>query len=61
MTDREISELLSAGKVEDGFNAIVDSYSERLYWHIRHFSLSHEDADDLLQNIYINVSSMKFN
>lgn len=47
MTGREISALLSAGKVEDGFNAIVDSYPERLYWHIRHFSLSHEDADEL--------------
>lgn len=55
MTDREISALLSAGKTEEAFNAIVDSYSESLYWHIRHFSLSHEDTDDLLQNIYIKV------
>lgn len=55
MTEKEISALLSSGKVEEAFNAIVSTYSESLYRHLRRFSISHEDTDDLLQDIYIKV------
>ena len=37
------------------FDKIVSEYGERLYWHVRRFTMSHEDADDLLQDIYIKV------
>ena len=37
------------------FNQIVRDYSERLWWHVRRFVNSHEDADDLLQEIFIKV------
>ena len=37
------------------FNQIVHDYSERLYWHVRQMVGSHEDADDLLQDIFLNV------
>ena len=37
------------------FNQIVKDYSERLWWHVRRFVNSHEDADDLLQEIFIKV------
>ena len=37
------------------FNQIVKDYSERLYWHVRNMVLSHEDADDLLQEIFIKI------
>ena len=40
---------------EKVFNEIVSSYSERLYWHVRRFVLSHEDTDDLLQDIFIKI------
>lgn len=30
-------------------------YKERLYWHIRHIVKSHDDADDVLQNVFIKV------
>lgn len=37
------------------FNQIVKNYSERLWWHVRRFVNSHEDADDLLQEIFLKV------
>ena len=37
------------------FNSLVSEYSERLYWHVRSIVGSHEDADDLLQDIFIKV------
>lgn len=37
------------------FNEIVEEYSERLYWHVRRFVHSHEDTDDLLQEIFIKI------
>ncbi|RXP53478.1 RNA polymerase sigma factor [Lutibacter sp. HS1-25] len=30
-------------------------YKKRLYWHIRKIVLSHDDADDVLQNTFIKV------
>lgn len=39
------------------FNRIVSEYSERLYWHVRDMVGSHDDADDLLQEIFIKIWS----
>lgn len=55
MTDKEISILISQGRLEEAFNELVKSYSERLYWHVRRFLCSHEDTDDLLQEIFIKI------
>lgn len=40
---------------EAAFTAIVKKYQERLYWHIRRMVVVHEDADDVLQNVFIKV------
>ena len=40
---------------EQYFNSLVAQYSEPLYWHVRAMVGSHEDADDLLQEIFIKV------
>jgi RNA polymerase sigma-70 factor (ECF subfamily) len=37
------------------FTALVQRYSERLYWHIRKIVLLHDDADDVLQNTFIKA------
>ncbi len=37
------------------FEILVDTYKERLYWHIRRIVLDHDDADDVLQNTFIKV------
>ncbi|MBP5397359.1 MAG: RNA polymerase sigma factor [Bacteroidales bacterium] len=55
MTDKDIIKLHREGRFEEAFDALVKAYSERLYWHLRHFTASHDDADDLLQEVFIKV------
>jgi len=50
----KITELLKSDP-EKGFRLIVESYSQKLYWHIRRLVILHEDADDALQNTFINA------
>jgi RNA polymerase sigma-70 factor (ECF subfamily) len=57
MQDGRIINLCNTGEFELAFNGIVDSYSERLYWHVRRFVCSHEDTNDLLQDIFIKIWS----
>ena len=37
------------------FNELVALYRERLYWHIRKMVMNHEDANDILQNVFVKV------
>jgi len=37
------------------FTKLVKKYQERLYWHIRRMVVVHDDADDILQNVFIKV------
>ena len=37
------------------FNEIVKEYTERVYWHVRRFVNNHEDADDLVQEIFLKI------
>ena len=55
MTDKEIIHLQKSGELESAFNAVVQNYSERLYWHVRRFLCSHDDTNDLMQDIFIKV------
>jgi RNA polymerase sigma-70 factor (ECF subfamily) len=38
-----------------GFNLLVREYQERIYWHIRKMVVDHDDADDLVQEVFIRV------
>ena len=40
---------------EKGFTGIIKKYQEKLYWHIRRMVINHEDANDVLQNMFIKV------
>jgi RNA polymerase sigma factor (sigma-70 family) len=40
---------------EASFTQLVRKYQERLYWHIRRMVVEHEDANDILQNVFIKV------
>ncbi|MCK5066609.1 MAG: RNA polymerase sigma factor [Bacteroidales bacterium] len=54
--DREIIKgAKSPGQEEIAFNQLVQKYQERLYWQIRKIVVSHDDADDVLQNSMIKV------
>jgi RNA polymerase sigma-70 factor (ECF subfamily) len=53
------SELLHAfrdpAKKETAFTSIVRKYQEKLYWHVRRMVVDHDDANDVLQNVFIRV------
>jgi len=40
---------------EKAFTTIIKKYQEKLYWHIRRMVVDHEDANDVLQNVFIKV------
>jgi len=40
---------------EAAFTTIVRKYQEKLYWHIRRMVVDHDDANDVLQNVFIRV------
>lgn len=40
---------------EAAFTQLVRKYQERLYWHIRRMVVQHDDANDILQNVFIKV------
>lgn len=39
----------------EGYNQLVDTYTSALYWTIRRLVVTHEDAQDVLQNVWIKV------
>jgi RNA polymerase sigma factor (sigma-70 family) len=40
---------------EKAYTSIIRKYQEKLYWHIRRMVVDHEDANDVLQNVFIRV------
>src|SRR5580765_1614407 len=40
---------------EKAFTSIIKKYQEKLYWHVRRMVIGHEDANDVLQNVFIRV------
>ena len=66
MEDKLILDMIKNRKTrEKGFRELVSMTKQNLYWQIRRMVSSHEDADDLLQEVYIkvfrNISSFKGN
>ena len=41
--------------LEERFSQIVRDYSERVWWHVRRFVNCHEDADDLVQDVFLKI------
>src|SRR5205809_2481506 len=40
---------------EKAFTSIIKKYQEKLYWHVRRMVIEHEDANDVLQNVFLRV------
>lgn len=54
--EREVLALLQDESTQrKGFEMIVAQYGEQLYWQIRRMVLSHDDANDLLQNTFVKA------
>lgn len=55
-TDQEIIELFGQDKTkEKGFNLLVEKYKQDIYFNIRRLVFSHEDANDISQNVLIKI------
>lgn len=55
-SDVQILKMLRSERhFEQGFRLLMQQYRERLYWHVRRIVVSHEDADDVLQNTFVKV------
>ncbi len=50
-----IRQLASPEGRQKVFPTIVDQYSQALYWKIRSIVLTHDDADDVLQNTFLKA------
>ncbi len=54
--DKELLlQFRNAATKERAFTAIIKKHQEKLYWHIRRMVVQHEDANDVLQNMFIKV------
>ncbi|MEX6690803.1 sigma-70 family RNA polymerase sigma factor [Danxiaibacter flavus] len=54
--DKELLYLFRQAETkEQAFTSIVKKYQEKLYWHIRRMVVDHDDANDVLQNMFIKV------
>jgi RNA polymerase sigma-70 factor, ECF subfamily len=50
-----VDDLKNPKTRDRAFNKLLDLYQERLYWHIRKLVISHDNANDVLQNTFIRV------
>ena len=50
-----IKKLLNNKEKDKAFKKLLDLYQERLYWHIRKLVITHENADDVLQNTFLRI------
>jgi RNA polymerase sigma-70 factor (ECF subfamily) len=52
-TDIELVKLIRDKNSRNyGFNMLVKTYQEAIYWHIRRIVISHDDTDDLVQETF---------
>lgn len=50
-----LEEVQNPDTLRSGFAKLVESYSERLYWQIRKMVLSHDDANDILHDVFVKA------
>lgn len=50
-----MQQLLNPQTQRKAFERVVRKYSEQLYWQVRRIVLTHDDADDVLQNVFMKV------
>lgn len=50
-----VAELQNPATCRKAFEAVIKKYSERLYWQIRKMVQNHDDANDILQNVFIKA------
>lgn len=57
-TQEQLRQMLASPQErERGFRLLTKQYGETLYWHIRRIVVSHDDAEDALQETFIKIFS----
>jgi RNA polymerase sigma-70 factor (ECF subfamily) len=56
LDDKELlAQFKNESTREAAFTRIIKKYQEKIYWHIRRMVVEHEDANDVMQNMFIKV------
>ncbi len=55
VSDQHIIDLYKSNQHEEAFRLLIAKYQSRLYWHIRKLVISHDDADDLVQEVFVKI------
>lgn len=50
-----VEQLRDSALRQQAFTLLVEHFKEQLYWQIRRMVMSHDDADDVLQNTFIKA------
>jgi RNA polymerase sigma-70 factor (family 1) len=54
--DAEILHLFADDKTKQhAFELLVKKYQKKIYWHIRRMVLNHDDADDIVQDVFVKI------
>ncbi len=53
--DAKIVHFLQNGDMNKGFKLLIESYQQRLYWHIRGIVKNHDDTNDVIQNTFVKI------
>ena len=40
---------------DEAFGQLLKKYQQKIYWHVRRLVIDHDDADDLVQDIFVKV------
>ena len=51
----KVLESINNKEYKKSFELIIATYHKQLYWHVRRIVVTHDDANDVLQNVFIKV------
>lgn len=54
-SDNELLEMLRGNDNSYAFNLLVRKYQKKIYAHVRRIVIDHDDANDVVQNVFIKV------
>jgi len=56
VSDTEILSKFQDEKTRnEAFNLLLQKYQQKIYWHVRRMVVNHDDADDLVQDVFVKI------
>ncbi|MFD2742544.1 MULTISPECIES: RNA polymerase sigma factor [Sphingobacterium] len=50
-----IAKFANENTREEAFNLLLNKYQQKIYWHVRRMVIDHDDADDVVQDVFVKV------